>query len=249
MMNYVPARDSQWALFLDVDGTLLEIAATPDAVKVPAALRAALNKAAKRESGAVALISGRSLSDLDKLFAGVKLPAAAVHGVIRRNASGQIFWPQIDVDALNAARATLAEFALRHPGALLEDKHYAIALHFRNAPALAKAVRAVVAATCEKLGSGFHAQVGKCVYEIKPAGYSKGSAVDAFMRESPFAGRVPVFVGDDATDESGFVAANRLNGISIRVGALQKSAARFRLANVNAVTHWLANPTVHAKVG
>jgi trehalose 6-phosphate phosphatase len=231
--------DHNVALFLDVDGTLLEIAATPDAVKVPAALRNTLHLAAARENGALALISGRSISELDRLFAPWLFPAAGQHGLERRNAAGIIMRPSVDTAPLQPAREALAELQLRHKGLLLEDKGTALAMHYRLAPACESVVREIMTELATPLAGQFVLRSGKCVFELAPAGYSKRDAIEAFMLEALFAGRMPVFIGDDVTDEDGFDAVNALNGHSIRVGSSDATSARHRFGSVSAVVAWL----------
>jgi len=234
---YIPSRNI--ALFLDVDGTLIEIAATPDSVKVPAALRNTLQLAAEREQGALALISGRCIRELDRLFAPCVFPAAGQHGLERRDALGNLILPAINTEILRPVRAELVELVQRHSGLLLEDKGTSLAMHFRLAPKCEPQVRAAMTDCMQRLGGHFVLRDGKCVLELVPAGYSKRAAVEAFMLEPPFAGRVPVFVGDDTSDEDGFAAVNALGGYSIRVGSAGASAARYRFVSVSAVIRWL----------
>ena len=227
------------ALFLDVDGTLLEIAATPDAVKVPAALRNTLQLAAAREAGALALISGRSILELDKLFAPCEFPAAGLHGLERRDAHGHVTRPDVDVEALRPARETLTRLQATHTGLLLEDKGIALALHYRRAPRLEGMVMDIMQTLAAPLQNQFVVRAGKCVLELAPRGYSKRTAIEAFMRERPFATRTPVFVGDDVTDEDGFEAVNAMGGCSIRVGSSGATLARYTFGSVTAVVAWL----------
>jgi trehalose 6-phosphate phosphatase len=238
----IPAREHARALFLDVDGTLLEIAETPQAVHVPARLRHALTVAADREAGALALVSGRKISDLDALFQPQRFPAAGVHGLERRNAAGGFIEPAIDHHALDQARVHLTQMARSRPGLLIEDKRWALAAHFRKVPHLEDEIRAVMESLCRTLQPHFCLQTGKRVIELKPAVHSKRTAIASFMREPPFAGRLPVFIGDDDTDEDGFAAVNEQGGLSIRVGYAMPTVARWRLANVNEVIRWLAMP-------
>ncbi|MGE0113533.1 MAG: trehalose-phosphatase [Steroidobacteraceae bacterium] len=240
---FVPERNI--ALFLDVDGTLLEIASTPDAVKVPAALCNTLQLAAAHENGALALVSGRSISELDRLFAPCVFPAAGQHGLERRNADGKVFRPPLDTGLLSPAREMLSDLQLRNKGLLLEDKGTALAMHYRLAPQYESIVREVMTAVAEPLTGQFVLRAGKCVLELAPAGYSKRTAIEAFMAEKPFAGRVPVFVGDDVTDEDGFAAVNALGGHSIRVGHNGLTAARHCFGSVSAVIAWLRERNIN----
>ena len=234
----LPPFQPGWALFLDVDGTLLDIAERPDQVdahKVDCALVQGLQRAA---GGALALISGRSLAQLDALFAPLRLPAAGQHGYERRDVRGERHRHRFPVDTLRPAKDALRAFAGRHAGLVLEDKGASVALHYRLAPQLEQAALDAVREVSAPLGSAVQVQGGKMVWEIKPAGADKGTAIEEFMREPPFAGRTPVFLGDDVTDEHGFQVINRLGGHSIKVGA-GDSAARFRLSSPAAARDWL----------
>jgi trehalose 6-phosphate phosphatase len=237
------------ALFLDVDGTLLEIAATPDSVRVPAALRNTLRLAWAREEGAVALISGRSLSELDRLFTPWRWPAAGQHGLERRNAQGRCTHPTVDTILLQPARKALGELQARHKGLLLEDKGTALAMHYRLARRSEPLVCEVMAQLAGPLRGRFVLRSGKCVVELAPAGYSARTAIEAFMSEEPFRGRIPVFVGDDTIDEDGFAAVNALGGYSIRVGKAAPSAARYSFGSVSAVIAWLRERNLNFKRG
>jgi trehalose 6-phosphate phosphatase len=233
------------ALFLDVDGTLLELAALPDGVRVPAALRNTLQLAAEREDGALALISGRSIEALDRLFAPSVFPACGLHGFERRDYHGRRSCASIDTSALPPIRAVLQDWVGRHRGLLLEDKGVALALHYRNAPALEHLVREAMHRALEALGPGYCLRPGKCALELAPAHGSIRDAIEAFMREPPFAGRTPVFVSDDSTDEDAFEVVNALSGHSIRVGGQDSSVARYRFASVAGVVAWLRERNTH----
>ena len=235
--TFIPERNI--ALFLDVDGTLLEIASTPDAVRVPAALRNTLQLAAAREDGALALISGRCIRELDALFAPCVFPAAGQHGLERRDTHGHVTAPAFDAETLQPARVALMELQRKHNGLLLEDKGAALALHYRLAPQSAAEVLKVMTELLQPLHDRFQLRTGKCVLELAPRGYSKHSAIVAFMSEAPFAGRTPVFVGDDNTDEDGFRAVNELGGYSVRVGHSPSTVAKFTFGSVTAVIAWL----------
>lgn len=238
----IPAiPDHRLALFLDVDGTLIELAETPHAVVVPPALKTLLNTLSVRLEGALALVSGRSVADLDALFAPLRFTASGVHGCERRDPSGCLVRPSIDTARLAVVHAELAEWIKTYPALLLENKAYALALHYRRAPELESLVRTHLVPLLNRAGGGFELHRGKFVFEIRPAGFSKREAVHAFMQAAPFAGRVPVFVGDDVTDEDGFAMVNALHGISIRVGDNHPTQARHRLANVPEVIQWLSS--------
>jgi trehalose 6-phosphate phosphatase len=229
------------ALFLDVDGTLLELAATPGVVRVPAELGELLARLGEQYRGALALVSGRRLLDLERLFAPRRFAAAGLHGLERRDAAGRIVSVALagSVNGLDYARRRIAAVVAREPRLTLEDKGLALALHFRAAPELAAIAENCLGELADELGPEFHVQQGKFVLELKPASASKGSAITAFMAEPPFRGRRPIFIGDDLTDEDGFAAVNALGGESIRVGPPGESAARARLDGVGDVIAWL----------
>ena len=234
----VPPFQPGWALFLDVDGTLLDIAERPDQVdthKIDCDLVEGLQRAA---GGALALISGRSLGQLDELFAPLRLPAAGQHGFERRDVQGRRHRHRFPVETLVSAKEELRAFAGRHAGLVLEDKGASLALHYRLAPQLEHAALQAMRGACAPLGSTVQIQGGKMVWELKPAGADKGMAIEEFMREPPFAGRTPVFLGDDVTDEYGFRVVNRLGGHSIKVGA-GETQARWRLVDPAAARAWL----------
>ena len=188
--------------------------------------------------GAVALISGRSLHDLDLLFPGAALPAAGQHGLERRNGRGDVWRLHVAGDSLSLARARFAALVSRHRELTVEDKGLSLALHYRAAPHLEERVHDAVRAIIAELGDGYVMQRGKLVVELRPAGSDKGEAIAAFMGEAPFRGRVPVFLGDDATDEHGFAVLNEMCGHSLKVGE-GATIARWRLPDVRAVERWL----------
>lgn len=233
-----PAGDD-WCLFLDVDGTLLEIAPTPDAVRVDDPLRQLLLEVRRALDGALALVSGRTIAALDELFAPQRWPAAGLHGLERRDATGCLHVAAIEGRRLDAARRTLGDLVARTPGALLEDKSHALALHYRGAPAHEAELRRAMQAVTAGLAPDFHLLDGRCVLELKPAVATKADAVRAFLREPPFAGRRPIYVGDDCTDLDGFAAAEQAGGLSIAVG--DRVDARQRVASPRDVRTLLAD--------
>jgi trehalose 6-phosphate phosphatase len=228
------------ALFLDVDGTLLEIEREPGAVHVPERLCRTLEELQLASDGALALVSGRTLEQLDRLFAPLRLSAAGLHGLERRNVLRHSVERRMpDPAVLRRARARLAAFAATVDGVLLEDKGLTLALHYRMAPeAAARAVAVAEAAAADSAGALVLLR-GKMVCELTPPDVDKGQAIAAFMTEPPFDGRCPVFAGDDITDEAGFVAINDLGGVSVRIGDGRSTAAAYRLADVAAVQIWL----------
>jgi trehalose 6-phosphate phosphatase len=224
------------ALFLDFDGTLVELAETPDAIRVPGALRPLLERLSRRLEGRLAIVSGRAVADLD-LYVGVPdLIVAGSHGLELRRADGSRSAPPA-VESLGMARDAVAGFAADRAGLLVEDKPAGIALHYRRAPDRESEVAAFMA----DLGArtGLAVQTGKMVAELRPPGPSKGDALIALMAEPPFAGAHPVMVGDDVTDENAFEAAAKLGGAGILVGPPRETAAAWRLDDVAAVGRWL----------
>ena len=242
-MTAIPCTDnplSGIALFLDVDGTLLEIAARPQAVSVPDELRAGLRALHRATGGAVALVSGRAITDLDALFAPLTLPSAGLHGFQHRGASGACSSRRPPSGAaLERARAAMLHFAQAHSGVMVEDKKLALALHYRGAAQLEESAIAAMRDIAADVGGELELQRGKMVVELRPAGATKAKAVAAFLEEAPFAGRRPIFIGDDLTDEPAFELVNRLGGSSVIVAAVRPSAARARLTDVAAVRAWL----------
>lgn len=232
-------RGHALALFLDVDGALLEIAATPDRVRVPSSLRNTLQLACAREQGAFALLSGRSLAQLDELFAPNNFAASGKHGLEVRLPSGEIIRANIDPARLDAARRWLEPLPRTHRGLLLEDKGVALAMHYRLAPRLSPEIEVVMSELVADLGGDFVLRRGKCVLEIVPRGFDERSAIQLFMKQREFLGRTPVFVGDDPSDEAGFHAVNEMGGHTIRVGNLEETAARYRFSSVSTVAAWL----------
>jgi trehalose 6-phosphate phosphatase len=238
--SFPPAACIEWAYFLDVDGTLLDIAATPDAVCVDTALLGLIARLYRESGGAMALVSGRAISDLEKLLGTLRLPLAGQHGLERRDAAGRLWMHAALPAAKCAIKEALAPVLQRHPGLLLEDKGLTLALHYRLAPHLASYAHRLMGRLAEDASAGLEVQLGKRVAEVKPSGIDKGTAVAEYLLESPFKGRRPVFIGDDLNDEHGFAEVNKLDGISIKVGK-GRSCARYRLPDVAAVRRWLGN--------
>ena len=246
--GFAPGRlDAKAALFIDVDGTLLELAPRPELVAVPAGLPALLKSLGRERGGALALVSGRRLADLDRLFAPWRGAAAGLHGAERRRADGS-YAPSGSgpediavAAALDRLRLELIDVARRWPGAWLEDKGRTLALHYRAAPEKAAEIGAFAADLMRGAGDCLRLIAGNMVVELQPRHYGKDGAIAAFMAELPFGGRLPVFLGDDTTDEDGFGEINRRGGVSIRVGTpAAATAACFVLPSVAAVLAWLA---------
>lgn len=233
-----PSAESGWAYFLDVDGTLVPLASTPGAARVSQRAHSVVRNLHAWTNGAVALVSGRAIAELDRLFGNPGMPAAGQHGAEFRSDSTCVLVPPSEDNALTFARTAFREFVARHDGLLLEDKGLSLAVHYRLAPSLASSVHRMVRAQLRSIGDHYHLLRGNRVIELRPAGTDKGKAIAAFMARDPFRGRIPVFIGDDTTDEDGFERVNLLGGHSIRVGA-GRTAARFRLADPAGVVSWL----------
>ncbi len=240
--QHIPApKLSSLALFLDVDGTLLEIAATPRSVRVDPSLNELLRALLLGTGGALALVSGRSIAEMDALFLPLTLSAAGLHGFERRSASGSYDCRRLPAaPALEKARDRMLQLANQHAGLLVEDKRFALALHYRRAPQLESVVAGAMTEIAASVRPEFELQMGKMVAELRPAGSTKGAAVAEFMGEHPFRGRYPIYIGDDLTDESAFEWINGAGGLSIAVNVGGATAAKERLPNVSAVRAWLA---------
>jgi len=231
-----PAPD--WALFLDADGTILHLKETPDSVEASAHLLDILELISRCLNGAVALVSGRRIDDLDRIFVPHKLPTAGLHGLERRDATGFVNeFPE--PQALETLRTPLNDIARSNDGVHVEDKSHALAVHYRQAPHRAAEIQTLVEDLIRPLAHELHVIHGKMVSEIKPRHADKGSAIRDFMDESPFKGRLPVFIGDDTTDEDGFALVNQLHGYAVRVGDNESTAARYSVDNVDEVIAWL----------
>ena len=233
----VPLPTNAWCLFLDVDGTLLELADHPGAVFVDPALKKLLERLRKAAEGAVALVSGRTIADLDRLFDDPTLLLAGMHGCERRDATGHLHVAPVALEQLSQVRAGLRGIVERHPGLMLEDKGAGLALHFLKARELEHQLRAEVSLLAAPLVPQFALLDGHAVIEIKPAAHTKDSAVTAFMEEAPFRGRQPIFIGDDRTDYGGFDAVRRFDGLAVAVGDRVK--ADWWLPGPAAVRGWL----------
>ncbi len=231
-----PARLEQAALFLDMDGVLAPLAPRPEDV-VPVARRTVvLTRLVERLDGRVAVVSGRTLAEIDRIADGAAPAASGVHGLERRRADGLLERAEPHAGVRDAA-AAFEGFAASRPGMIVENKVVSAGLHYRGAPALADEAMALALRLADK--TGLTLQAGELVVELKTPGTSKGTAVRAFMAEAPFAGGLPVMLGDDLTDEDGFEAAQALGGFGVLVGPERATAARYRLEDVDAVLTWL----------
>lgn len=242
LMQSLPAFLSlaETAFFFDFDGTLVEIAPTPDGVHVPPTLLDSLAELRRLSRGAVAVVSGRGIDSIDGFLGMSDLPVAGLHGAERRDAAGDVVRLGFDDARLLRMERVLAELVREHPGMLLEIKGASLALHYRNAPLAEPVARDAAGRLVEEHADAYVLQPGKMVYEIKPKNVDKGRALAAFLDEPPFAGRRPVFAGDDLTDEKGFAVVNARGGLSIKVGE-GETAAHARIESVGAFRAWLAS--------
>jgi len=237
-LGTVPRLPADAGFFLDIDGTLLDIAEKPQLVRIDEDLVGLLPTLRDAAGGALALISGRSIAEIDRLFGTSIFCAAGQHGAERRDFAGKTHRHRVPLAGIRKAQRQLGRMVARHPALVLEDKGMNLALHYRSAPELGAAVYEAVRRLAEELGEDFEMQPGKMVMEIKPSGKDKGTAIAEFLEEAPFRGRFPVFIGDDLTDEFGFELINRVGGCSVKVGE-GGSAAHWRLPSADAVRAWL----------
>jgi trehalose 6-phosphate phosphatase len=229
---------SRTAFFLDFDGTLADFNDDPAAVFLPGRERRALAALATATGGAVAIVSGRAIADIDRMLDPLELPVAGVHGLERRGAGGKVFRTALPEEPLASARSRLRALARLHRGLLIEEKPGSVALHFRRRPELEPQCREI-ARSISEAEETLRVLRGKMVIEFKAGGATKADAIAAFMREEPFRGRRPFFAGDDSTDEDAFGKVLELNGISMKVGPGATIAA-YRAAGIDAFRDWLA---------
>lgn len=228
-----PTFTGQHALFLDFDGTLVELAERPDQVRPDPRLPAVLQACQHRLGGAVALLSGRRLESIEALLPTLRFAGAGLHGAQRRELPEG---PTLDLVAPTGVAGHLRARCAADTGLWVEDKGAAVALHYRDAPGLS--ARALELLRDAVQGMPLQIVSGKCVHEARPAGFDKGEALRGFMRQPPFLGRVPVFAGDDCTDEDAMRAAQELGGIAIKIGP-GASCAGHRLVDPQALLLWL----------
>jgi trehalose 6-phosphate phosphatase len=239
-MQALPAvlSPSETAFFFDFDGTLVELAPTPDGVLVQPQVITLLTELRRLTNGAVAVVSGRGIESIDSFLGMPDLPIAGLHGAERRDSNGDTQRIGFHDERLLRMEQVLADVVNHNPGMLLEIKGAALALHYRNAPDREPVARKVTERLVADYPGAYVLQPGKMVYEIKPKDVDKGRAVRAFLEEPPFTGRRPVFAGDDLTDEKGFAVVNERGGVSIKVGP-GDTIARSRLESVGALLDWL----------
>jgi trehalose 6-phosphate phosphatase len=234
----VLAEPDRWALFIDIDGTLLNVAPTPDAVTVPVGLVALLDGLVNRLGGALAILTGRRIADADRLFAPLKLVASGVHGTeLRSERGGPIatLAPVIPSDVIEAMN-NIAGIA---SGILVEQKGCGLAVHYRNAPLAQRVLETEVAAIIAASSYDLVLRKGRKVLEAVPSGYSKGAALAALLTRPPFKGRCPVMVGDDVGDETALTAAERLGGLGLRVAGEHFDTGGADFDGVASVRAWL----------
>ncbi len=241
-MQVLPAvlPPDQTAFFFDFDGTLVDLAPTPDGVLVRPDMLALLHELRRTTHGAVAIVSGRGIESIDGFLGMPDLPVAGLHGAERRDANGDTQRVGFNDERLLRMEQVLAEVVRTHPRMLLEIKGASLALHYRNVPEHEGTARAATERLAADYADAYVLQPGKMVYEIKPKDVDKGRALRAFLDEPPFAGRRPVFAGDDLTDEKGFAVVNALGGLSIKVGG-GDTIAQTRIDSVDALIGWLAS--------
>jgi trehalose 6-phosphate phosphatase len=236
--SWIELAKQRQALFLDIDGTLLEFETHPDLVRATQGLISLLRSVSDVLDGALAVISGRSLADIDRIFKPWQPYAAGVHGAEVRGPDGtRIHQP--DDATLSRVRAEVAAIAEAHPGVWVEDKGISLAIHFRDAPDAAAGLATDVRRVADESAGAFDVQPGVFVYELRPAAIDKGLAVTDLMSQPPFLGRSPLVVGDDRTDEFAFAAALRLSGTAIVVGERSDTLAPLRLPHPAAGRAWL----------
>lgn len=235
-MKLLPALTPDTALFLDFDGTLAELAPQPNAVRVPSGLVPTLAMLQHQLGGALAIITGRRQADIDHFLAPLRLPMASEHGAQYRFSDGS--GTDMAAPDLSSALQAADQLVSQHGGLLLEHKTSSMALHYRHAPYLEKLCRDTLATAMEKM-NGVEMLAGKYVFEVKPTGVNKGQAIAFFMSHAPFAGRTPLFAGDDVTDEAGFAAVQELGGHGIKIGQ-GSSLARYRCLSPASLRGWLA---------
>ncbi|EPE99980.1 trehalose-phosphatase [Rhizobium grahamii] len=234
VLSALSSSPQDCALFLDIDGTLLDLAEVPDAIVVPPLLPAGLDVASQRLGGALALVTGRALAYADELFSPFRFPIAGLHGAELRRPDGKVAKAETTA-AFEALKADLRKETEGLEGVLVEDKGAAVAAHYRLAPHKQAQVEPIMERMLSRAGPNWTLQRGKMVLELRPASADKGHAVEAFLSMPPFAGRRPITIGDDVTDEAMFRIANRQGGLSVRVGAPSETAAALTLPSASAV--------------
>ncbi len=231
------ANLARYAIFLDFDGTLVAIADRPNDVRVGGSVSRRIESLSRKTEQALAVVSGREIAAIDQLLLPLKLPIAGVHGLERRDSAGRLHTSAINGSAFAAIASAIRGAIGAEPGIFIEIKPGAVALHFRLRPELESRC-------CDIVDGLMRERIdlvmlrGKMVFEIRQSGPNKGTAIEAFLGEPPFAGRIPIFAGDDVTDEEGFAVVNAHSGISIKIGP-EPTIARHRAANAHEFQDWL----------
>jgi len=242
----IPFPPTDCCFFLDFDGTLVDFAATPDTIEVPSELISLLAALGATHDGALAIVTGRALADIDRHLAPLRLPTAALHGTVRRNLSGQLYGGADAVEFVtrtSMVRERIDVWLAAHPGLLLEDKSLALAVHLRALPYEVRLVHELQAVLHGELTGflpeGVELLNGDLVVEVRPRGADKRSAVEAFLAEAPFRKRVPVYLGDDLADINAMAAVESRGGLAIAVG--HRLQTRYHLPSPTAARAWLAH--------
>ncbi|CAH2796581.1 MAG: Trehalose-6-phosphate phosphatase (EC [uncultured Caballeronia sp.] len=229
---------AETAFFFDFDGTLVELASTLDGIFVPRSVPDILAALRRATNGAVAVVSGRGIDNIDSFLQMSDLPVAGMHGAERRDSNDDVQRIGFNDERLLRMEHELEQVVSAHPDMLLEIKGAALALHYRNAPDRERTARAATERLVQQYEDAYVLQPGKMVYEIKPKDVDKGRAIRAYMGEPPFTGRRPVFIGDDLTDEEGFAVVNEFDGLSVKIGP-GDTVARARIESVELLLDWL----------
>jgi trehalose 6-phosphate phosphatase len=235
----LPEMQTDWALFLDVDGTLLDLAATPDGVEVPGDLPGSLGALHCILGGAIAFVSGREIAVLDRLFAPLRLPAAGQHGAELRDSAGGEIVSTEPPPHLAELIARLNKFTASRPGLLVEDKGASVAVHYRKAPRYRGELQKFIQTAIAENGEDMEILQARMAFDIKRRSVNKGHAVAWFMSRPPFRGRVPVFIGDDLTDEYGFAAVTARDGHAIQIGNARARIASWHAPTPSDLRFWL----------
>ncbi|HLN22646.1 MAG TPA: trehalose-phosphatase, partial [Patescibacteria group bacterium] len=235
----LPRPQLDWAWFLDLDGTLLDMAPTPHAVTVPEGLVPTLSALRSAAHGALAVVSGRSVQQVRDLLEPLRPAAAGLHGLELVTPDGLRHGTKKPLPPIGNLRRMLQESVGQFPGVELENKGPTLAIHYRQAPRFEPALRRIIEAAAAR-NRGFEVIEGKMVFEFRPSGIDKGMAIREFMAIAPFAGRKPMFAGDDRTDEDAFKTVVEMGGIAIRVGEEGPTAAQWSVESPAALRLWLA---------
>lgn len=239
----VPFPLGPLCVFLDFDGTLVEFAPTPAVVRPDGALVELLRRLAESLDGALAIVSGRSIAQIDAMLAPLRLPVAGLHGLERRTAGHAWYSPHAAPEWIDSLREPLLRHVETHPGLLLEDKGSSLAVHVRGAPQHERITRSVLSGISRALPDDALLLEGDAMFEIRSGAQNKGTAVDAFLQEAGFIDRSPLYIGDDISDGPGMDAVTRRGGMAIAVG--HRMPTRFRLSGPTEVRDWLAALIAH----